>query len=45
MINGFYNTWAGFLNFVNAFIVDRVGRIRIITIGIVSCAQNLSLLS
>jgi hypothetical protein len=45
MINGFYNTWAGFLNFVNAFIVDRVGRIRIITIGIVSRAPALPLRS
>jgi hypothetical protein len=40
MINGFYNSWAAFLNFVNAFIVDRIGRIRIITIGIVSSSVS-----
>lgn len=31
-----YNSWAACLNFVNALLIDRIGRIRIITIGIVS---------
>ncbi|RFU24119.1 hypothetical protein B7463_g12217, partial [Scytalidium lignicola] len=29
-----YNTWAACLNFVNAMLIDRIGRIRILTIGI-----------
>jgi len=33
-----YNTWAACLNYVNALLIDRIGRIRIITIGIVSIA-------
>lgn len=35
MITAIYNSWAAFLNVINAFTVDRVGRIRIILIGMV----------
>ncbi|EED21061.1 sugar transporter, putative [Talaromyces stipitatus ATCC 10500] len=28
MITGFYNSWAAFLNVINSFTVDRVGRVR-----------------
>ena len=34
MCYGIYNSWAACLNVVNALVVDRIGRIRIITIGI-----------
>ena len=30
-----YNSWAALLNYVNALLIDRIGRIRIITIGLV----------
>lgn len=30
-----YNSWAAFLNYVNALLIDRVGRIRIISFGLV----------
>lgn len=36
MLNAIYNSWAGFLNFVNSLLIDRFGRIRVISIGIVS---------
>lgn len=35
-----YNSWAACLNYVNALLIDRIGRIRIITIGIVSSLTN-----
>lgn len=31
-----YASWAAFLNFVSALIVDKVGRVRLLCIGIVS---------
>ncbi|KIX93907.1 uncharacterized protein Z520_10244 [Fonsecaea multimorphosa CBS 102226] len=34
MLNAIYNSWAGFLNFINSLLIDRFGRIRIISIGI-----------
>lgn len=36
-----YNSWAAVLNYINALLIDRIGRIRIITIG---CASYLSCL-
>lgn len=36
LILGIYNTWAAILNTFNALVVDRIGRIRAISIGIVS---------
>jgi MFS family permease len=38
MLYAVYATWAAFLNWVGSMIVDRVGRIRMLTIGIVGCA-------
>ncbi|KAK4942012.1 hypothetical protein LTR10_018193 [Elasticomyces elasticus] len=37
MLLAVYNSWAACLNFVNALLIDRIGRIRIITIGISGC--------
>ncbi len=37
-----YNSWAAMLNYVNALLIDRIGRIRIITIGIVSQSPMLA---
>ena len=31
-----YNSWAALLNYINALFIDRIGRIRILTIGLVS---------
>jgi hypothetical protein len=36
MLYAIYASWAAFLNWVGSMIVDRVGRIRMLTIGIVS---------
>lgn len=36
LLNAILNTWCALLNVVNAFIVDRFGRIKIIVTGIVS---------
>ncbi|EXJ84560.1 hypothetical protein A1O3_05229 [Capronia epimyces CBS 606.96] len=40
-----YNTWAACLNYVNALLIDRIGRIRIVTIGITGCMVCLILVT
>ncbi|KAK4971843.1 hypothetical protein LTR28_013077 [Elasticomyces elasticus] len=40
-----YNSWAAILNYVNALLIDRIGRIRIITIGITGCIFCLSVVT
>ncbi|TKA60160.1 hypothetical protein B0A49_08494 [Cryomyces minteri] len=40
-----YNSWAAILNYVNALLIDRIGRIRIITIGISGCIVCLSIVT
>lgn len=37
-----YNSWAAFLNYINALYIDRIGRRKIILIGLVSCGPLLS---
>ncbi|RKK27588.1 hypothetical protein BFJ66_g16131 [Fusarium oxysporum f. sp. cepae] len=41
-LNGIYNGVAAFMNWINALILDRVGRIRIMLIGLTGCALALS---
>ncbi|OCT51766.1 sugar transporter [Cladophialophora carrionii] len=38
-----YNALAAFMNFVNSLLVDHLGRIRIMTIGIIGCATMMIL--
>ncbi|KAM0323529.1 hypothetical protein ACHAQA_008810 [Verticillium albo-atrum] len=37
-----YNSWAAFMNWVNAMMLDRWGRIRIMVIGLIGCSLSLS---
>ncbi|KAF2021156.1 general substrate transporter [Aaosphaeria arxii CBS 175.79] len=37
-----YNSWAAFMNWVNSIMLDRWGRIRIMTVGLIGCALSLS---
>ncbi|KAH6678774.1 general substrate transporter [Plectosphaerella plurivora] len=37
-----YNSWAAFMNWVNAMMLDRWGRIRIMLTGLVGCSLSLS---
>lgn len=37
LLNGIYNGLAAFMNFINSLFLDRMGRIRIMLIGLVSC--------
>ncbi|KAK6371786.1 hypothetical protein LTS17_008609 [Exophiala oligosperma] len=32
-----YDTWAAFMNFINSLLLDKLGRIRIITVGLIGC--------
>ncbi|CAH0028729.1 unnamed protein product [Clonostachys rhizophaga] len=41
-LNGCYNGLAAFMNWINSLIMDRVGRIRIMVIGLCGCAIALS---
>jgi hypothetical protein len=36
LVYAFYATWAGFCNWVSSMIIDRVGRVRLLKIGVVS---------
>lgn len=37
-----YNSWAAFMNWVNAMMLDRWGRIRIMLTGLIGCSLSLS---
>ncbi|KAK4947592.1 hypothetical protein LTR10_013538 [Elasticomyces elasticus] len=32
-----YDSWAAFMNFINSLLLDRIGRVRILTIGLIGC--------
>lgn len=36
-----YNSWAAFMNWVNAMMLDRWGRIRIMVVGLIGCSLSL----
>ncbi|KAJ5587147.1 uncharacterized protein N7459_002912 [Penicillium hispanicum] len=38
MLYGVYTTWAALLNFIGSLVVDRVGRVAMLCIGMVGCA-------
>jgi MFS family permease len=42
MLYAIYASWAAFLNWAGSMIVDRIGRIRMLTIGVVGCALMVS---
>lgn len=37
---GIYTTWSATCNFINSLLVDRIGRVRMLTIGLVSFRCN-----
>ncbi|QKX58701.1 uncharacterized protein TRUGW13939_05828 [Talaromyces rugulosus] len=42
LLYGVYTTWAAFLNWAGPMIVDRVGRIRMLSVGMIGCALMVS---
>lgn len=32
-----YDSWAAFMNFINSLLLDRIGRVRILTVGLIGC--------
>ncbi|KFZ16138.1 hypothetical protein V501_02371 [Pseudogymnoascus sp. VKM F-4519 (FW-2642)] len=42
LLYALYDSWAAFMNWVNSMLLDRVGRIKIMTIGLVGCALSIS---
>ena len=44
LLYAFYDSWAAFLNFVNSLLLDRIGRIKIMSIGLVRLEYSLQLL-
>lgn len=42
LLYALYDSWAAFMNWVNSMLLDRIGRIRIMTVGLIGCALSIS---